>query len=512
MAYDLPRFMAGALHSVHGMQKLFGAHLAAHACGGRLARPGWGGIIELVVAASSSPSGLFAISACGVHRLGRDGGEPSSSSTSRGPSRTGTGSRTSMAASWRCSTASSSSTSPPAAGDASASTPRSATSTLSPAVCIRGLLGERRGRDSSAPPGPRLAAGPPPASTSGASIPPVPARSPGSGGIARRFPRSALALSGVELLRILVVTDRAIRARNREWRRRRSGLTDVLSFPAGEPLPGSTGPRPLGGRHPLAGQRRAAAGPHFPGGRARRGARPLPRPRASPSAGASTTTGRPTPGGWAALEARLPSGAQGWRTAPSGSAEAGRRLPRQSACSGRSTPEAEMVAVALPPISPPSPAPTRCLPGPSGCSCPRRLGLLLLSGLPRRGDLPPGLPGRSPPELFASGVLEAAGLLSASSRCCSPSAAFLSPLARLLAAGQLCAGWSSSPAPSGRVNVAMVTFGMPNWLSMPGAGAPGIYRCAFHWALAAGIVRLLEATFRWSMGWTVAPGGGWPPS
>jgi probable rRNA maturation factor len=61
--------------------------------------------------------------------------------------------------------------------------------------------------------------------------------------VARRF-LGALALSGVELS-ILVVTDRAIRALNREWRRK-DRPTDVLSFPAGEPLPGSSGPRPLG--------------------------------------------------------------------------------------------------------------------------------------------------------------------------------------------------------------------------------------------------------------------------
>jgi probable rRNA maturation factor len=46
-------------------------------------------------------------------------------------------------------------------------------------------------------------------------------------------------------LSILVVTDRAIRAQNWKWRRK-DRPTDVLSFPAGEPLPGSTGPRPLG--------------------------------------------------------------------------------------------------------------------------------------------------------------------------------------------------------------------------------------------------------------------------
>jgi probable rRNA maturation factor len=58
-----------------------------------------------------------------------------------------------------------------------------------------------------------------------------------------RFLRT-LELSGVELS-VLVTTDRGIRALNRTWRRK-DRPTDVLSFPAGAPLPGSTGPRPLG--------------------------------------------------------------------------------------------------------------------------------------------------------------------------------------------------------------------------------------------------------------------------
>ena len=61
--------------------------------------------------------------------------------------------------------------------------------------------------------------------------------------VARRF-LATLKLSGVELS-ILVTTDRGIRSLNRTWRRK-DRPTDVLSFPAGAPLPGSTGPRPLG--------------------------------------------------------------------------------------------------------------------------------------------------------------------------------------------------------------------------------------------------------------------------
>jgi len=61
--------------------------------------------------------------------------------------------------------------------------------------------------------------------------------------VARRF-LALLDLSGVELS-ILVVTDRGIRTLNRSWRRK-DRPTDVLSFPAGAPLPGSSGLRLLG--------------------------------------------------------------------------------------------------------------------------------------------------------------------------------------------------------------------------------------------------------------------------
>lgn len=60
---------------------------------------------------------------------------------------------------------------------------------------------------------------------------------------ARRF-LAALDLSGVELS-VLLTTDAAIRTLNRDWRRK-DRPTDVLSFPAGDPLPGSTDPLPLG--------------------------------------------------------------------------------------------------------------------------------------------------------------------------------------------------------------------------------------------------------------------------
>src|SRR5262245_26372965 len=53
-----------------------------------------------------------------------------------------------------------------------------------------------------------------------------------------------LDLDRVELS-ILLTDDPGIRTLNRMWRRK-DRPTDVLSFPAGEPAPGSTGPRHLG--------------------------------------------------------------------------------------------------------------------------------------------------------------------------------------------------------------------------------------------------------------------------
>ena len=55
---------------------------------------------------------------------------------------------------------------------------------------------------------------------------------------------SMLDLGDVELS-VLLTDDPGIRVLNREWRRK-DRPTDVLSFPAGEPPPGSTGPRHLG--------------------------------------------------------------------------------------------------------------------------------------------------------------------------------------------------------------------------------------------------------------------------
>ncbi len=51
-------------------------------------------------------------------------------------------------------------------------------------------------------------------------------------------------LSGVNLS-LALVRDAEIRRLNREWRDK-DKATDVLSFPAGEPLPGDLGPKSLG--------------------------------------------------------------------------------------------------------------------------------------------------------------------------------------------------------------------------------------------------------------------------
>ena len=70
------------------------------------------------------------------------------------------------------------------------------------------------------------------------------------GGLRTRLCRSAarfldtLDLDDVELS-VLLTTDASIQDLNRRWRRKNKP-TDVLSFPAGAPAPGSTGPLHLG--------------------------------------------------------------------------------------------------------------------------------------------------------------------------------------------------------------------------------------------------------------------------
>jgi probable rRNA maturation factor len=72
----------------------------------------------------------------------------------------------------------------------------------------------------------------------------------GAGALRSRLRRSAarfldiLDLDDVELS-VLLTTDAGIQDLNRRWRRK-NRPTDVLSFPAGTPAPGSTGPFHLG--------------------------------------------------------------------------------------------------------------------------------------------------------------------------------------------------------------------------------------------------------------------------
>ncbi|HEY1909041.1 MAG TPA: rRNA maturation RNase YbeY, partial [Myxococcaceae bacterium] len=72
----------------------------------------------------------------------------------------------------------------------------------------------------------------------------------GVAGVRTRLRRSAarfldtLDLDDVELS-VLLTTDAGIQDLNRRWRRK-NRPTDVLSFPAGAPAPGSTGPFHLG--------------------------------------------------------------------------------------------------------------------------------------------------------------------------------------------------------------------------------------------------------------------------
>ena len=160
-----------------------------------------------------------------------------------------------------------------------------------------------------------------------------------------------------------------------------------------------------------------------------------------------------------------------------------------------------MVAVALPPISPSVSGPHAVPPRPERVLTFRRLGLLLLSGLLGAVTFPLAFPVGPRRELFASGVLEPLAFV-----CLVPLLLAIRKLSpwRAFAAGQL-AGMVFFTGAFWWVNVAMVTFGgMPNWLSVPALELLVAW-CAFHWAIAAGVVRLLDVGFGWPMGWTLAP-------
>ena len=104
-------------------------------------------------------------------------------------------------------------------------------------------------------------------------------------------------------------------------------------------------------------------------------------------------------------------------------------------------------------------------------------------------------------ELFASGILEPLAFV-----CLVPMLLAIRRLSpwRAFGAGML-GGMVFFTGAFWWVNVAMVTFGgMPNWLSIPALELLVAW-CAFHWAIAAGLVRLIERGLGWSMGWTVGP-------
>jgi len=139
--------------------------------------------------------------------------------------------------------------------------------------------------------------------------------------------------------------------------------------------------------------------------------------------------------------------------------------------------------------------------GPARLFTPRRLGLLLLSGLLGAASFPLAFPIGPRRELFPSGVLEPLAFL-----CLVPLLWALRGLRRRKAfAAGLMAGFVFFNGTFWWVNVAMTTFGgMPNWLSIPALELL-IFYCAFHWALGAWAVRTMDVHLGWPMGWTVGP-------
>ena len=160
-----------------------------------------------------------------------------------------------------------------------------------------------------------------------------------------------------------------------------------------------------------------------------------------------------------------------------------------------------MSAVALPPPPEPTPAPGSVPARPERLLVPWRLGALVLSGLLGAAAFPIAFPVGPRRELFASGILEPLAFV-----CLVPLLLAIRRLSpwRAFWAGQL-GGMVFFTGAFWWVNVAMVTFGgMPNWLSIPALELLVAW-CAFHWALAAGLLRLLERGLGWTMGWTVGP-------
>jgi apolipoprotein N-acyltransferase len=159
-----------------------------------------------------------------------------------------------------------------------------------------------------------------------------------------------------------------------------------------------------------------------------------------------------------------------------------------------------MSAVALPP-SPPNPALTAVSGRRERVLVPWRLGALLLTGILGADAFPIAYQVGPRHELFASGILEPLAFV-----CLVPMLLAIRRLSpwRAFGAGML-AGMVFFTGAFWWVNVAMVTFGgMPNWLSIPALELL-VGWCAFHWAIAAGLVRLIERGLGWSIGWTVGP-------
>src|SRR5215468_11088244 len=138
-----------------------------------------------------------------------------------------------------------------------------------------------------------------------------------------------------------------------------------------------------------------------------------------------------------------------------------------------------MSAVALPP-SPGSPSSLTAVPsGRERLLVPWRLGA---------AAFPIAFPLGPRRELLASGVLEPLAFV-----CLVPMLLAIRRLSPWRSfAGGLLAGMVFFTGAFWWVNVAMVTFGgMPNWLSIPALELLVLW-CAFHWAVATGLLRLIE--------------------
>jgi apolipoprotein N-acyltransferase len=163
-------------------------------------------------------------------------------------------------------------------------------------------------------------------------------------------------------------------------------------------------------------------------------------------------------------------------------------------------PDLTVMAIALPDHGPAEQAPADH-PHPQRLLTLRRLGLLALSGLLGAASFPLAFPIGPHRELFPSGVLEPLAFV-----CLVPLLWALRGLSskKAFAAGLL-AGFAFFNGTFWWVNVAMTAFGgMPNWLSIPALELL-IFYCAFHWALGAWALRMMDAHLGWSPGWTVGP-------